>query len=193
MHDTPGQQQVLNIQTHYMTLDSLGLEPGKLDFYQLLLSCTGENAAGEKIRHAMHFRMDGCARASFIGRLDALPAPLLRFPLWRTELEHLPGELSRDTLLASVQGQLGQRPGTFLMSVGWKTAQADVWQSLLALALTQNQLADAALQQQLTDVLRVGYFLRTLDGGAYSLTSHAERRRVLAAQLVWPDVLMLPH
>lgn len=193
MHDTPKQQQELNIHTHYMTLDSLGLEPASLDFYQLLLSCTGENAAEEKIRHAMHFRMDGYARASFIGRLDALPAPLLRFPLWRTELELLPGELSRDTLLASVQGQLGQRPGTFLHAAGWKLAQADVWQSLLALAWTGSALVDAALQQQLTDVLRVGYFLRALDGGSYSLAGHAERRRLLAAQLVWPDALLPPH
>lgn len=195
MHDTskqptaPGDLALRN----YMTLESLGLERDRLDFYQLLLSCKGAEMAGEKIRHALHFRMGGCGRASFIGSLDALPAPLLRFPLWRTELELLPGELPYDALLASVQDQLGQPPGAFLNAAGWKTAQADIWQSVLALALTQGNLADAALMQQLTQVLRVGYFLRLLDGGLGGLAGQAERRAVLAAQLVLPDVVAPPR
>ena len=67
-------------------------------------------------------------------------------------------------------------------------ARADIWQSLLALALSSGQLADAALMAQLTDVLRVGYFLRLLDGNRCSLALHAERRAALTARLVWPDV-----
>lgn len=193
MHGTSQQQQPAArgdlAPLKYMTLGSLGLEADTLDFYQLLLACTGEDAGGEKIRHALHFRMDGYGRASFIGRLDALPAPLPHFPLWRTELEILPGELPPDALLDSVRGQLGQPPGTFLSSVGWKTAQADVWQSLLALALAPAQLADAALTAQLTDVLRVGHFLRLLDGRPGSLAGYAECRAALAAQLVLPDVV----
>lgn len=192
MHDTskpqdaavPGDPALLG----YMTLERLGLDPAGLDFYQLLLSCTGEDAAGEKRRHAVHFRLAGYGRASFIGSLAALPAPLLRFPLWRTELERVPGELPRDALLDCVHGQLGQPPGAFLASPGWKMAQADIWQSLLALALSSGQLADAALMAQLTDVLRVGYFLRLLDGSLCSLALHAERRAALTARLVWPDV-----
>lgn len=188
MHDistqsaVPGDPALLN----YMTLESLGLEPDRLDFYQLLLSCTGEDAAGERRRHAMHFRMDGYARASFIASLEALPAPLLRFPLWRAELALLPGELPRDALLAKVHGELAQPPGTFLASSAWTTAQDDIWQSLLALALTQAHLADVALMQQLTDVLRVGYFLRLLDGRLGSL---ADPRAALAAQLVLPQAV----
>ena len=193
MHDTSKQQQAsapddLALR-NYMTLESLGLAPDRLDFYHLLLSCTGTEMVGEKIRHAMHFRMGGYARASFIGSLEALPAPLLRFPLWCTELELLPGELPYDALLASVQDLLDQPPDAFLNNAGWKTAQADIWQSVLALALTQGNLADAALMQQWTQVLRVGYFLRLLDGSMGSLAGQAERRAVLAAQLVLPDVV----
>lgn len=179
----------------YMTLASLGLEPGRLDFYQLLLSCKGEGALREREEHARRFLQDGYGRARFIARLDALPAPLLRFPLWRTELEALPGELAQAALLDCVQAGLGQPAGAFLDAPGWQSAQADVWQSLLALALTgADQLADAALAAQLTDVLRVGYFLRTLEGGAHRLAGHGARRTVLAAQLAWPDELApLPH
>lgn len=173
----------------YLTLESLGLEAASLDFYQLLLSCTGEDAAAQMHRHAMHFRMNGCGRASFVARLDALPAPLARFPLWRTELEGLPGDLPAASLLERVQGALGQPLHAFLASPGWKTAQADIWQSLLALTLTSGQLAEAALMLQLTDVLRVGHFLRVLDGGLCSLAGHAERRAVLGALLVLPEGL----
>lgn len=196
MHETSRQQQSTGAgdlpRFSCMTVQSLGLEPDSLDFYQLLLACTGEDAAEEKLRHVLQFRMSGYARASFIGSLAALPAPLLRFPLWRTELELLPGEVPRVALLASVHGELGQSPGNFLASAAWKTAQADIWQSVLALAWTQAHLADAALMLQLTDVLRVGYFLRLLDAGACSLASDARRRAVLAAQLVLPEVVVAP-
>ncbi len=192
MHDTAKQPltAVPGDAALHMTLESLGLEPDRLDFYQLLLSCTGEEAAEEKRRHALHFRMQGYGRASFIASLEALPAPLLRFPLWRTELERLPGALPRDALLASVHGELGQPPGSFLQTVGWKTAQADIWQSLLALALSQAHPADAALMRQLTDVLRVGYFLRLLDGRLGTLAGQAECRAALVAQLVLPQAIV---
>lgn len=176
----------------YMTIDSLGMDVARLDFYQLLLSCTGEDAAQERMRHALHFRMHGCARASFIGNLDALPQLLARFPLWRMELDALPGEWPRAALQQHVLGPLGQPLDSFLASPGWKTAQDDVWQSVLALALTPGPLADAALIVQLTEVLRVGYFLRLLDSGRCALRLPAERRAVLAAQLLLPEELLPP-
>ncbi len=80
----------------YISLNSLGLEPEQLDFYQLLLACAGEE--GASVRQALRFRVAGCGRASFIGSLDALPAPLATFPLWRAELEgwaSLPASSSR--------------------------------------------------------------------------------------------------
>jgi hypothetical protein len=198
MHETsapqPHEATPGHVALRFMTMASLGLEPERLDFYQLLLSCTGKDAAQEKIRHALRFCMEGYGRASFIASLDALPAPLLQFPLWRIELEALPGEQARASLLDSVQCMLGQAPAAFLASAGWKGAQADVWQSLLALALTQaDHLSGAALSLQLTDVLRIGHFLRLLDSGATSLEASATRRAALTAQLVLPDAVMLPR
>lgn len=78
----------------YISLNSLGLEPEQLDFYQLLLACAGEE--GASVRQALRFRVAGCGRASFIGSLDALPAPLATFPLWRAELEGWPGGRARN-------------------------------------------------------------------------------------------------
>lgn len=178
----------------FISLCSLGLEPAQLDFYQLLLSCQGEDHAEEKMRQVLRFRMDGYGRASFIGRLDALPAPLATFPLWRAELECWPGQLAREDLLARASAALGQPAGAFLASAGWRLALPDIWQSLLALAWTQaGHPADAALAAQLTEVLRVGHFLQVLAGQRASLASQGERRAVLAAQLALPDMVTPPR
>ena len=172
----------------YISLNSLGLEPAQLDFYQLLLACAGEE--GEGVRQALRFRVAGCGRASFIGSLDALPAPLATFPLWRAELEGWPGELAREELLARTSASLGQPAGAFLASPAWRLALPDIWQSLLALAWTgADHAADAALTAQLTDVLRVGHFLQILEGRRASLAGHGARRAVLGAQLLWPEGL----
>ena len=169
----------------YISLNSLGLEPEQLDFYQLLLACAGEEREGA--RQVLRFRVAGCGRASFIGSLDALPAPLATFPLWRAELESWPGELAREQLLARTSASLGQPAGVFLASPAWRLALPDIWQSLLALAWTAaDHAADAALTAQLTDVLRVGHFLQTLEGRRASLAGHGARRAVLGAQLLWP-------
>lgn len=194
MHDTStqphGDAMPAQFDYRFISLNSLGLDPAQLDFYQLLLSCAGEAGAEERLRHGVRFRMEGYGRASFIGCLDALPAPLATFPLWRAELEGWPGEMAREDLLARTEGALGQPAGAFLSSVGWRLARADIWQSLLALGWTPAHPADAALAAQLTQVLRVGHFLRVLDGDHASLAGHGERRAVLAAQLVLPDGLM---
>ena len=172
----------------YISLNSLGLEPAQLDFYQLLLACAGEE--GEGVRQALRFRVAGYGRASFIGSLDALPAPLATFPLWRAELESWPGELAREELLARTSASLGQPAAAFLASPAWRLALPDIWQSLLALAWTgADHAADAALASQLTDVLRVGHFLQSLEGRRSSLAGHGARRAVLGAQLLWPDGL----
>ncbi|APA67883.1 hypothetical protein [Janthinobacterium sp. 1_2014MBL_MicDiv] len=178
----------------FISLASLGLEPAQLDFYQLLLSCAGEDHAEEKMRQVLRFRMDGYGRASFIGRLDALPAPLASFPQWRAELEGWLGELAREDLLARAGVLLGQPAGAFLASAGWRQALPDVWQSLLALAWTQaGNPADAALAAPLTEVLRVGHFLHVLAGDRASLASQGQRRAALAAQLVLPDMVTPPR
>lgn len=174
----------------YISLQSLGLVPAQLDFYQLLLAYTGADAAEESLRQVVRFRIAGCGRASFIGSLDALPAPLATFPLWRAELESWPGELAREQLLARTSAALGQAVGAFLASPAWRMALPDIWQSLLALAWTgAGEAGDAALVVQLTDVLRVGHFLQTLDGNRNSLAGHGVRRAVLGAQLVLPEGL----
>ena len=196
MHDTstqphgavrPGQ-----FDYRYISLKSLDLDPEQLDFYQLL-ACTGRVDAEESLRQVVRFRTHGHGKSSFIGSLDALPAPLVAFPLWRAELEGWPGELAREDLLARASAPLGQPVGVFLASPGWRMALSDIWQSLLALGWTQTgHPADAALAAQLTDVLRVGHFLHTLEGNRTSLAGQGARCDVLGAQLVLPEWGLMP-
>ena len=191
MHDTPtqphGAARPDQSDYRYISLNSLGLDPEQLDFYQLLLACRARGEAEESLRQVTRFRMDGYGKARFIGSLDALPAPLATFPLWRAELEGWRGELAREELLARASGRLGQPVGAFLAFAGWRAALPDIWQTLLVLGWRQaGSPADAALAAQLTDVLRVVHFLQVLEGNRAKLDAHGARRDVLGAHLLWP-------
>ncbi|MDO8034053.1 hypothetical protein O3297_11575 [Janthinobacterium sp. SUN128] len=192
MHDTSTQPRGAarpgQFDDRYISLKSLGLDPEQLDFYQLLLACRAKGEAGESLRQVARFRTDGYGKSRFISSLDALPAPLATFPLWRAELDGWPGELAREDLLARACVALEQPVGVFLASTGWRTALPDIWQTLLALGWRQaGSPADAALAAQLTDVLRVGHFLQVLEGDRASLAGHGARCDVLGAQLLLPE------
>ena len=193
MHDTSKWPQETDIQSRYMTMDRLGLVPEQLDFYQQLLSCTDADGSQDRQRLALRYREEGCGRARFIADPAALPLPMAGCVAWRVTLQAMPGEMSRDALLAHVHLQLGQSLDTFLASAGWRTAQADIWQSALALLVMHVPLpGDEALLVRLTDVLRVGYFLAALAGGAGGLADHDGRKALLGAMLVPPQEIVWP-
>jgi hypothetical protein len=193
MHDTARWPQETDAQQRYMTLDRLGLEPERLDFYRQLLACTDADDSHDRQRLVLRFREEGCGRARFIADPAALPAVLAAFAPWRAALQAMPGEMTGDVLLARVHLQLGQPLDAFLASASWRTAQADIWQSAVALLVMRLAMpGDEALLARLTDVLRVGYFLAALDGGAGSLAEQRGRNAWLDATLVLPQEVTWP-
>ncbi|HYD80322.1 MAG TPA: hypothetical protein VEC06_10975 [Paucimonas sp.] len=185
----PGVRELAGIDRRFVSLESLGLAPGQLDFYNQLAAETGAGAATAKQADAASFIQHGYQQAKFVAALSDLPSPIDEFPAWRAALERIPGTIPEDELIEMATFFLGQPPGSFLDGSVWNTAQADVWQSLFALALA-GQPDDARLAVQLTDVLRVGHFLQLLVAGRHDdLGEHAARRIVLGARPIFPDAV----
>ncbi|MFS2135368.1 hypothetical protein [Duganella sp. Dugasp56] len=185
-----GPRQLLDMARRYMLAAVPTHEPSSWTFYQQLAAIQGSDAtaAAAKRLAAQKFRKDGCPGSTFIAALSELSSTVRQFPLWRLEVELLTGPQYAGDLQAAARACLDQPPADFLAGSEWQTAQAQIWQTLFALALA-GAAADAPLCAGLIDVLRFGHYLQLLAGiDAAAELDAAWRRLVLRAQPVFPDV-----
>lgn len=158
--------------------------PQQLRLYQVLAACTGPDAAAEKRAAAAAFM----GTPAFVSALGELPVPISGLPQLRLEFEAIAGELPLSELILRAELYLRQTLDEFLHGPPWISAQAQVWQSLFALALS-----GSAPQRRnatgLVELVRMAHVLELLRQREAALCLQPSRREALGCIAVMPDAV----
>ncbi|SDX58644.1 hypothetical protein SAMN04515617_10522 [Collimonas sp. OK242] len=131
--------------------------------------------------------------SDFVKDIAGLGVTIALFPAARLKFMAAPGAVPVADLVSAAEAALSiPSLADFLQDAAWPAALQRVWQSIFALALA-GQAVDAALSNQLLDILRVGQYLTLLTLTDDALTHDLCRQIALSAIVAIPDnVAILP-
>ncbi|NKI71228.1 hypothetical protein GN109_17515 [Collimonas pratensis] len=154
-----------------------------------MLTLYADLEAAQKISTATAY-LNG---SDFVNDIAVLGPTVALFPAARLKFMASPGEMPIADLVCAAEAELLiPSLADFLHEASWPVTLQRVWQSIFALALA-GKSTEAALSNQLLDILRVAQYLTLLNLENDALTGYACRQIALSAIIAIPDnVAILP-